>query len=509
MADEQAETIAFLSRPEAYGGAGPVERIETPTSLLFLSGQYALKLKRAVTFAFLDYARVDQRHAACEAELRLNRRTAPDLYLGVEPVCRSADGALHLGGSGEPIDWVVRMRRFDQAGLFDRLAAHDALTPPLLRDLADRIAAFHEKAEPAPGHGGASAVRGVIDLIRTSMAGLEAVLGEGAGDRWHRRAVATQQRVASLLDARRTDGRVRRCHGDLHLRNICLIGGEPVLFDCIEFSDDLACIDTLYDLAFLLMDLWQRGLRLQANVVFNRYVDISGDDGGLAALPLFMAMRAGVRAHVCASAAMMRNDAAEGEAARQYMAAAFDCLETRPARIVAIGGLSGTGKSTLAQALAPHLGNPPGARLLRSDVLRKRLLGVVPETRLEAEGYAPAVTKMVYARLAGQAHAAIAAGHAVVADAMFGDAREREAIAGVGAPFDGLWLEASADVLLPRVAARAGDASDADVRVLEKQLAAGIGAPAAWRKIDAGKGARATVAAAARSLGLEMPPQPE
>ena len=192
--------------------------------------------------------------------------------------------------------------------------------------------------------------------------------------------------MGALLEARRAAGKVRRCHGDLHLRNICLVDGEPTLFDCLEFSEALASIDVLYDLAFLLMDLEHRGLTGLANRVLNRYLDRTGEDDGLAAMPLFMSLRAGIRAHVTATALAQakspqkaRDMAAE---ARRYLDLAHHVLAPQPRRLVAIGGPSGSGKSTLAMGLAPELGLRPGARVLRSDVTRKLLLGAAPETRL-------------------------------------------------------------------------------------------------------------------------------
>ena len=498
MADDQTETIRFLARADSHGVTTPVERIDTPGSILFLFGDTALKLKRAVTFPFLDYATVALRHAACRAELRLNRRTAPGLYREIRAIVRRPDGTLAFGGKGETRDWVVVMRRFDQASLFDRLAEAGALTPALLRTLADRIAAFHREAEPAPEHGGAVAVARLIDLIRTSMSG---AIPDARAEAWHGQALAAHALIATRLDRRRAAGTVRRCHGDMHLRNICLVEGVPTLFDCIEFSDDIACIDTFYDLAFLLMDLWQRGLHDAANLVFNRYVDISGDRDGIAALPLFLSMRAAIRAHVSASAASVQDDSAararEAAAAVDYLDCAFACLEPRPAPLIAVGGLSGTGKSTLAYALAPLLGAVPGARVVRSDVLRKRLMAVMPETRLSPQGYTRSITARVYAELVAETGAARDAGQAAIADAVFGRSEERAAISAVGgAAFTGFWLEAPIATIVPRLEQRIGDASDANVAVLERQVALGFATPEDWHRIDASGGPAATRAAA-------------
>ena len=297
----------------------------------------------------------------------------------------------------------------------------------------------------------------------------------------------------ALLDRRGREGHVRHCHGDLHLANICLWRGEPTLFDCLEFDAELATIDVLYDVAFLIMDLWERGLRAQASLVFNRYLDMTEESGGMAALPLFLSLRAAIRAHVGATAAASQSDAAKAEAkrrgAREYLQAALDFLDQPAARLVAVGGFSGTGKSSLAGALAPGIGGAPGARWLRTDVLRKRLAGVAPEAALPPESYTRAASDAVYARLMEDARAALAAGRSVVVDGVFADPAERVDVQALAQEkkiyFNGLWLEAPFAVLRQRVLGRSDDASDATADVVERQLARDPGDLSQWRRIDA------------------------
>ena len=515
---DQRDVIGFLSRPETYGlsaGTAAVETIETHISVVFLAGDRVFKLKRAVQYPYLDFSTPARRHAACEAELVLNRRTARDLYLCVRKVARVADGTLALDGPGPAMDWVVEMRRFDQDALFDRMAARGALTPALMRDLADVVAAFHGRAESSVAQGGA---RGVADLIGANddaFLSLDAppIADEATLTALRDGCYLRLGQVAALLDRRRAEGRVRRCHGDLHLRNICLHDGRPVPFDCIEFSDAIATTDTAYDLAFLLMDLCHRGLRDLASVVLNRYLDVTGDETCLAAMPLFMAIRAAIRAHVTAAAAAAERDATAARRraeARSYVDLALGFLKAPAAApcLVAIGGLSGTGKSTLAAALAPRLGGPaPGARVLRSDVIRKRLWGVAPETRLPPAAYDPAMTRKVYAAQRALAAAALTAGYAAVADAVFARPDERTAIEdaarAAGAPFQGIWLAAaSRDALAARLDARAGDASDATAETAALQAGYDLGR-IAWPAIDAGGSAGATLRAALPLLGLD------
>jgi hypothetical protein len=282
------------------------------------------------------------------------------------------------------------MRRFEQSSLFDALAQTGGLSARLMNKLADHIADFHALAERRYDFGGAATLAAIAETNQQCL--LEARQPGFARERIDEVRENSAQRLVALgglLDRRRAEGKVRRCHGDLHLRNICLLDGEPTLFDCLEFSDALASIDVLYDLAFLLMDLEHRALAEFANLVLNRYLDLTDEDDGLPAMPLFLSLRAAIRAHVTA-AAMDRAAHAERKPemaaeARRYLDLAVRLLRPRPCRLVAIGGLSGSGKSTLAAALAPEI----GARVLRSDVIRKRLFGVAPETRLPASAYAP------------------------------------------------------------------------------------------------------------------------
>ncbi|HZB90177.1 MAG TPA: AAA family ATPase [Stellaceae bacterium] len=507
--DDQQEVGDFLAQGASYGLPGaPVEQIVTHISRLFLIGERVFKLKRAVKFSYLDYSTLERRERFCRAELALNRRTAPGIYLGLSAVTRARDGRLALDGSGAAVDWLVQMHRFDQDDVFDRMAAARRLTPALMRDLADAVAAFHGAAEITRDYGGRDSVARTIAINDENLRLAAPPFERGRIDRLHAGSQAHLARLGPLLEARRAAGKVRRCHGDLHLRNVCLFEGRPTLFDGIEFNDEFACIDVLYDLAFLLMDLVERGREDDANLVLNRYLDRSGESDGLAALPLFQSMRAAVRAHVLGALLRSGKTPPEVQAADGYLALALALLEPHPPRLLALGGLSGTGKSTVAQALAPGFPPAPGARLIRSDVLRKRLAGVAPETRLPRESYTPAVSARVYAALGEEAERALAAGYSAVVDAAFLRAEERRAIAALaakaGIPFTGLWLEAPAERLEARIAARRGDASDADRAVLHWQRGIDTG-PIEWLRVDAAGGVAETVAGA-RALSATAAP---
>ncbi|HVC21067.1 MAG TPA: AAA family ATPase [Vicinamibacterales bacterium] len=510
IVDDQRDVLAFLADPAAYGaGVRSVERIDTHSAVVFLAGGRAYKLKRAVRYDYLDFSTVERRRAACEAEVALNRRTAPQIYLGTAVVTRGPDGRLAIDGRGAPIDWLVVMVRFDEETLFDRLAARGALDLALMAPLAAAIAAFHAAAARVPDHGGRAGMAWVIDGNADGFAEQgRGVLERGACERVTARSRAELDARAALLEARRHAGFVRRCHGDLHLRNLCLVDGRPTLFDAVEFNDEIACVDVFYDLAFLLMDLWRRGLRAHASLVCNEYLQATQDFDALPLLPLFLACRAAVRAKTSATAARLQADPARAPAlhqsAREYLAMAESLLRPAPPRLVAIGGLSGSGKSTLARAIAPDLGRPPGGLIVRSDVVRKSLCGVPPLTTLDQSAYAPEVTRRVYDTLAERAVQGLRAGQAVIADAVYGSPAERAAIEAVartaGVPFTGLWLEAPPAVLAARIRGRSFDASDATTDVLASQMARDVG-PVSWHRVEASADAAAVARAAATALG--------
>jgi aminoglycoside phosphotransferase family enzyme/predicted kinase len=492
---EQRDTIAFLQ------GLGPCAQITTHASHVLLYGERVLKLKRALRYAYLDFSTPEKRIADCERELAINRRFTPRLYLGLRRITRAPDGALTLDGEGEVVDGVVEMLRFKDEDLFSRVVEEGRATPALVTRLAEVIAASHEAAEVA-SHGGAEAFGRVLALNEAALrasapVALERIEAFCAGLR------ALLDRHAALLDARCARGCVRRCHGDLTLRNICLFEGEPALFDALEFDEGLATIDVLYDLAFPLMDLWRMGARDLANLLFNRTLDARDEGDGLPLLPLFMATRAVVRAHVTAALA---KEAPERLAEAQgYFALAESLLEPRKPLLVALGGFSGSGKSTLSAHLASTLGPAPGARIHATDRIRKALHGVAATDKLPPEAYAPDISALVYAREREACAAALRAGHGCIAEAVFDRAQDRAAIEAVaqaaGVPFAGFWLEAPVEVLAQRIAGRRGDPSDADEAVMLAQVARG-NEGVGWTRLDAAQGVGAMVGEALRIMAL-------
>jgi hypothetical protein len=499
-APDTEEIVAFLEAPDTYGlsSGEDVKRIETHASHVFLAGDRAYKMKKPVRFTFLDFSTLEKRKAACEHEVELNRRTAPEIYLGVTEV-RRADGGLTLGGGdGEPVEYLVEMKRFGGEGLLATLADKGGLKLPVIEELAADVAAFHRKAAVKPGFGGAESflkiVEGSAEDMKPSLgAVLDAETARGVTAK-SRELIETH---GALMDRRRDEGQVRHCHGDLHLGNVTVVDGRPVIFDCVEFNDHIARIDVFYDLAFLLMDLAFRAetderLAGFANRALNVYLDhVSREDlafDGLALLPLFMATRAVVRAKVTA---VQAKDGAAKKKAGAYLDFAAQVLKTPAPRLVAVGGLSGTGKSTLAKEIAARMGGTAGALHLRTDIVRKRLFGAGPLDRLPDEAYAPGAGEKVYAEMIRLATQALDAGTSVVADAVFAREEERRAMEMVasrcGVSIDGLWLDAPASVLEARVAERekrGDDPSDAGVEVLRKQLSYDLG-EMTWEKVDA------------------------
>ena len=492
---DQDEVISFLRNPRSYGpGVDRVDVIDTHISKIFLAGDRVYKLKRAVKFPYLDFLSQKRRHHACDAELALNRRTAPELYVAVRGVGRTKDGTISWGDREPVLDWVVVMQRFDQKLLFDSLAANGLLNPGLMQKLVDHIVDFHAQTQPRLDRGGAAAIaeieRSNIDCLHQAGGAFFEPAQIAA---LHARSLEILRNVAGLLDVRRAAGKVRRCHGDLHLRNICVFEDKPMLFDCLEFSEELATIDVLYDFAFLLMDLEHRGLSDLANAAANRYLDLTEDDEGLAALPLFLSLRAAIRAHVTAAAA--NHDGSPGDLARQiaearsYFHNAQAVLNPQPCRLIAIGGLSGSGKSTIARRLAALLGTRPGSRVLRSDVIRKRLHGVMPEMPLPNAAYGPDTSRRVYDSLCVKANVALEAGYTVIIDSLALREEERRSFAAVATeakvPFLGIWLEAPATMMVSRLRSRKNDASDATPEVLQAQLRHEPG-HIDWLRINAG-----------------------
>src|SRR5271166_2875305 len=376
-AEPQAEVLRFFGEPRTHGLEEPVKRIDTAGAVVFLAGADAYKVKRAVKFPFMDLSTLDRRRRACEAEIAVNRDNAPDIYLEALPIVRRGAG-LAIGRAGDPVEWAVHMRRFDETATLDRLADRGGVPEAVVDRLAQAIRRSHARAPLRDAGRAAEEIATYIEQNDAAFAELPELFPRAKARRLTHDSRLAFAIARPVLLARGAAGFTRRCHGDLHLSNIVLIDGEPTLFDAVEFSDEVASGDVLYDLAFLLMDLEERGLRAAVNRLFNAYLAPEPPEAlaGLAALPLFMSLRAAIRAKVEAAGADRLDGAPHGEAltlARRYFDSAADFLRYVPPRLVAVGGLSGAGKSARA-ATGPRARRAHASqrRRAQSDVGRRR-----------------------------------------------------------------------------------------------------------------------------------------
>jgi aminoglycoside phosphotransferase family enzyme/predicted kinase len=489
-ATEYAGRGAQDSVLDFLGAARDVKRIDTHASVVFLYRERALKIKRAVRLPFLDYSSLEKRKAACEEELKVNAVNAPELYRRVVAVTRDHDGRLEVDGRGTPIEWAVEMARFDEKQTLDCIAKAGTIEPALAATLADTILQSHERAPRSDGESWLASIPSIVDRNTTkfrAVSGLDAASIERLDTR-SRKHLA---QINALLRRRAEHGFVRRCHGDLHLANIALVDGKPRLFDAIEFDPLIASTDVLYDLAFTLMDLVHFDNAAAASIVFNHYLAAAADQhmDGLAVFPLFLSMRAAIRAHVLFTrSAQDDDDAATRREATRYFDLAGRLIARGPPQMVAIGGLSGTGKSVLARGLAGMIGSPPGAVIIRSDIVRKKLFNVGEGTALPEQAYLSAPSARVYGAMHDLARRILAQGFSIVVDASFIDERQRTALRRLAqnhnARFTGLFLTVDLATRLARIEHRKNDASDATREVALKQMAATIGSMD-WHVVDA------------------------
>ena len=462
-----------------------VELLETHISWVILTGSYAYKIKKPVNLGFLDFTSLAARRHYCEEELRLNRRLAPELYLETVAITGSPRQPV-IGGSEPPIEYAVKMREFPQSALLDGALARGEVSTATTQALARRIAAFHAALVPAAATADAAAAAALapaLDNFRRMLPLLDApadIAALQAARDWTQR----EHRARSVQFAQRGPaGRVRECHGDLHLGNIALLNGSATPFDCIEFNPVLRWMDIISEVAFPVMDLEAHGRRDLAYVFLNSYLEASGDYAGVAVLPFYLVYRAVVRAKIGLIRAG-QHDTAGGQDQRalhacpHYLALAASYTGPRRGAVIITHGLSGSGKTTLTQVLLAAL----GAVRIRSDIERKRLHGLDALAHTEsAPGagiYSPDATARTYARLAQHARSIAVAGYPVIVDATFLKHAQRAAFRALaqelGVPFLIASLPTPPEVLRARVAARAaqgGDASEADLAVLDAQIA--------------------------------------
>jgi uncharacterized protein len=504
----QQPVIALLADPATFGST-EVKRIDTHAASVFLAGDRAIKIKRSVRFPFLDYSTLELRKAACEAELEVNRRFAPTIYRRVVAITREKDGRLTIGGTGSPVEWAVEMRRFDENATLDQLAERNEIDAGLADALGRIVAAAHAASPVVEAEPWIAALASFIAQNAAALREIPQLFPTPQVDAFTQASQQGFDHIRPMLLMRGEKGLVRRGHGDLHLGNIVLLDGHPTLFDAVEFDPLIAAGDVLYDLAFLLMDLIERGFAAPANIVFNRYLTETRrleDLDALVALPLFLSVRAAIRAKVTA-ARLRQAEAGTRPAiersAQTYFRLAQRLIAPTAPRLVAVGGLSGTGKSLLARALAPELGAAPGAVVLRSDVERKTLFARSETERLPSSAYTRDVNAKVYATLQEKARRALTAGHATIIDAVFASPRERAEVAMLAqvctVTFRGIFLIAPLRTRLERLGKRVRDASDADAEVARQQENLGLG-DIEWPLVDASGSGEKTVERAKETL---------
>ncbi len=464
-------------------GDARAEVLETHISFVVLAGGFAYKIKKAISLPFLDFSTLALRRFYCEEELRLNRRFAPDLYLAVVPIGGTAEAPV-LDSGAIPIEYAVKMRAFPQDQLASRLLARGELQPADIDVLAAKVAAFHRgcaTAGPKTEFGSADGIlhraRDNFTAIRRLPNGWVDPVELNRLEQWTGNEFVAQR---SVFEQRKDQRCVRECHGDLHLGNIARVDGALTFFDCIEFSDDLRWIDVINEAAFLAMDLAAGGRCDYAHRFVNAYLEAGGDYAGLAVVRFYAVYRALVRAMVLlmriAQAGEPPQSVLVDEFRRHFEVASAFARPPAPALFL-MHGLSGSGKTAVAQVMVESL----GAVRLRSDVERKRLVGLESAARsvspIDGGLYAGDMTQATYETLQVLARTGLRAGFPVIVDATFMKRAQRQAFAGVaheaGAPFAIVSLTAPEAILRERILARAAvgiDASEASLAVLDLQM---------------------------------------
>ncbi|HEY9852235.1 MAG TPA: AAA family ATPase [Leptolyngbyaceae cyanobacterium] len=473
--------IQQMMKPDFYPHPvqEPIQLIQTHVSYVLLTGDYAYKLKKAVNFGFLNFSTLELRQHFCNEEFRMNKRGAPEIYLEVLPITQTAD-KFQLGGAGEPVEYTLKMRQFPQDSLLLKLFERGELTEEIMEDLGRVVADFHAKAPINDYIRSFGEVEQIRQAIDENYQQTEKYIGKAqTQEQFDETKQFTDTFFADrkeLFDSRIKNNWIRECHGDLHLRNICLWNGKLMLFDCIEFNEPFRFVDVMFDIAYAVMELegWQNPEL--SNAYLNTYVEQTGDWEGLQVLPLYLSRQSYVRAKVTS---FLLDDpgipAAEKEKALEtathYYKLAWQYTKPRQGKLIMMSGVSGSGKSTVAKKLAREI----GAIHIRSDAARKHLAGIPLHEKGGQNLYSAEMTQKTYGRLLELGITLASAGYPVILDAKYDRVALRKEVINAAEkhhlPLEILYCTAPEEVLRDRLSSRTGDVSDATAELLSSQLA--------------------------------------
>jgi aminoglycoside phosphotransferase family enzyme/predicted kinase len=478
-ADAPASANAYVEYPEEFypSPATAVQLIQTHISYVLLTGEFAYKIKKPLDFGFLNYSTLAARQHFCQEELRLNQRSAADVYLEVVPITQSGDH-YQIGGSGEIVEYAVKMRQFPQATLLTNLFERGELTPALVQELAQVIAEFHRKTTTNDYIRSFGKVEQVRQAFDENFKQTEQYIGGPQTQQQFDETKAYCDRFfaeqTALFQQRIEADRIRECHGDLHLRNIAYWNHKLLLFDCIEFNEPFRFVDVMYDVAYIVMDLEARQRRDLSTLFLNTYTEQTGDWEGLQVLPIYVSRQTYVRAKVTC---FLLNDPgvpdtekqAAAKTAALYYRLAWEYSQDKKGRLLLMAGLSGSGKSTTARAIAEQI----GAIQIRSDAVRKHLGGIPLQERGGADLYTPEMHQKTYGRLLELGVKLAQQGYSVILDAKYDRQVWRQAVIEQAAahhlPLQIIHCDAPTEVLRARLQHRTGDIADATPDLLAQQ----------------------------------------
>lgn len=474
--------IQQMLQPEFYGdrAASPtqtIQLIQTHISYVLLTGEFAYKVKKPMNFGFLNYSTLEARKHFSEEELRLNQRGAAEIYLEVLPITQEGD-RYQFGGNGEVVEYAVKMRQFPQETLLTNLFDRGELTEERVKELAQVLATFHSKTftdDYIRSFGEVAQIRQAFD---ENFEQTEQYIGGPQTQQQFDETKAYSDRFfaeqGALFQQRVEADRIRECHGDCHLRNICYWNGKLLLFDCIEFNESFRFVDVMFDVAYIVMDLEARNRSDLSNLFLNTYAELTGDWEGLQVLPIYVSRQTYVRAKVTS---FLLNDPgvpeaekkAASETAALYYRMAWEYSQARQGQLMIMSGLSGSGKSTTAQQIARQT----GAIQIRSDAVRKHLGGVPLYERGGDDLYTPEMTAKTYGKLLDLGLKLAQQGYQVILDAKYDRQALRKAVIEQASaqqiPLKIVHCDAPIEVLRDRLQQRTGDIADATVDILSQQ----------------------------------------